>query len=129
MTPTPIVPATKPTTSERDDLEKILFYADNGSDTGMLTDYAAMANAAIAAGFRRDPGWVACSERMPEPDQHVIAGNAEWTPREMTWGSGKYLKNQACKWKMPDGRGAWVIPTHWMPLPPTPARSEAGEGT
>ncbi len=74
---------------------------------------------AESAGFTRSaPGWIACSERMPE------------TP-------GAYLGcRNGCRVvafydSYPNGTRDWsesFTPTHWMPLPPAPANKAREEG-
>ncbi len=92
----------------------------------------------LAAGFRRDPGWIALADNLPSYNQKVWC----YWPGRFRDGSEpgmqgcavrsieleQYSMKPSDRWHAEDdyhdGRFA---PTHWMPLPPPPARSE-GEG-
>ncbi len=76
---------------------------------------------AIAAWNRRSaPGWIACSERMPEDGQQTLI--AYGTGPGSPFVSEDQYQNAKDRWGV-----FGDCPTHWMPLPTPPARSE-GEG-
>ncbi len=140
MTPTPIVPAMKPSASpEREALILALDLLREAEGkirretapsmheawSGSLCDRIPAFIAQVeAAGFRRDPGWIACSERMPDDGAVVLA----YCPRGEP---GSYRMTTTSRWSCPRH---WTNiaadqhqPTHWMPmpLPPAPDDNEA----
>jgi hypothetical protein len=105
---TPIVPAMKPSASpEREALEKVL-RAIHPED-----DYCEIADAILAAGFRRDPGWIAVSERMPGDRELVLVAFHSFNGRRVmsdNWDAKRNTFHNA-------GSDAYA----WMPWPLPPA--------
>ncbi|WP_105668981.1 DUF551 domain-containing protein [Cronobacter dublinensis] len=69
-----------------------------------------------------EPGWIACSERMPSEKTGVLVateldGPGDW---RMKWGTRTPGH--------PDAKNGWLIPgaswapSHWMPLPEAPGK-------
>lgn len=65
----------------------------------------------------RGSGWVACSERMPEPDVEVLVHDGTHVD------VGEYHNGWHAV-RSPDA----IEPTHWMPLPAPPPKADEGEG-
>lgn len=117
---TPIVPAMKPTTSEREELIRLM-YEDLPGQLSEMEHYPVWADAILAAGFRRDPGWIACSERMPPAGACLVY---DAMPRQEHHRVRVARIVDAAGWA--EAQRAFKNDTHWMPLPPAP---EAREGT
>ena len=78
--------------------------------------YRAAPQPAVAA------GWVSVDDRLPEPDEPVLAHNGKWTG-VAAWMSGEYLEPLE-RWQ--DEHREFIemmgpAITHWMPLPPAPS--------
>lgn len=68
-------------------------------------------------------GWVACSERMPTPNQFVLVCNGVWVGMGMH-NNSEHLEDDE-RWQ--DERHEFIDllhhpVTHWMPLPAAPRR-------
>ncbi len=128
MTPTPIVPAMKPSASdERGALINLIFCSPTDCPH---EDAVAIADAILAAGFHRDPGWIACSERMPEDSRRcLVAVNVigDWHSQVIAHWMANPLPGTIAMpvWQVPGGSAVLGLVTHWMPLPPAPDDNEA----
>ncbi|NIH44594.1 DUF551 domain-containing protein [Enterobacter asburiae] len=70
-------------------------------------------------------GWVACSERMPTPNQYVLVCNGVWVGMGMH-NNSEHLEDDE-RWQ--DERHEFIDllhhpVTHWMPLPAAPQQQE-----
>ncbi len=139
---TPIVPAMKPSASpERDVLAIVralkrakasllasLNPETDSYDAGVIADVDAAIG--LAAGFRRAPGWIACSERMPEDSRRcLVAVNVigDWHSQVIAHWMANPLPGTIAMpvWQVPGGSAVLGLVTHWMPLPPAPDDNEA----
>ncbi len=78
---------------------------------------AEQADAILSAGFRRDPGWIACADRYPTRNGHywTYSRKAQENLRYRTdLGFQRYSGDDDCYFVTTE-------PTHWMPLPLPPA--------
>ncbi|MBU9236712.1 DUF551 domain-containing protein [Burkholderia multivorans] len=71
--------------------------------------------------------WISVSERLPEPDEPVLAHNGKWTG-VAAWMSGDYLEPIE-RWQ--DEHREFIellgpAVTHWMPLPTAPTSDKGG---
>lgn len=63
----------------------------------------------------RAPGWIACSERMPEPGRSVLViWYRRIECRAWVWDGDR--------WTYFDGGFTYGAPSHWMPMPEPPDR-------
>jgi hypothetical protein len=88
---------------------------------------------------RNEAQWISVSERLPEipadvPSYstyvRVLAVGASGWVSEMRYAVNSYAKTEkgrAPRWEESDGRLAFNQPTHWMPLPASPAASKEGD--
>jgi hypothetical protein len=89
-----------------------------------------VADMLLAAGFRRSsPGWIACSERMPESEGKYLVYSPRWGEVDTL----AFTEDLGFSWVDGDGTLVPFMPTHWMPLPAPPSDTdkarEEGEGT
>ncbi len=121
---TPNTPAAR-MGEDRDWLVDFLYVTRGGKSWGYDREDAGRdADAILAAGFTRSaPGWIACSERMPEPREDVMV-YVQYPEGGSIPGIGACINGA---WFGTFGRLISGVVTHWMPLPTPPARSE-GEG-
>jgi hypothetical protein len=67
-------------------------------------------------------GWIACAERMPDPEQEVVV----YAPNRLKVFEAFYVRHFAAthRWQYGGGRYcAEDIVTHWQPLPAPPGES------
>jgi hypothetical protein len=75
----------------------------------------------LAARAALSEGWVSVADRLPEPDEPVLAHNGKWTGVG-AWCSGEHLE-EIEHWQ--DEHREFIelngpAVTHWMPLPAAP---------
>lgn len=82
---------------------------------------AAMLDQPVSSGYKLPDGWIACSERMPEPNKYVQVSNGVWV------GIGEYNDSEQFEFdeRWQDEHGEFIDllhhpVTHWMPLPSLP---------
>ncbi|AOK33930.1 DUF551 domain-containing protein [Burkholderia cenocepacia] len=71
--------------------------------------------------------WISVDERLPEPDEPVLAHNGKWMG-VAAWMSGEYLEPIE-RWQ--DEHREFIellgpAVTHWMPLPTAPTSDKGG---
>ncbi len=84
--------------------------------------------AALGPADGESNGWISVDERLPEPDEHVLAHNGKWTG-VAAWMSGEYLEPLE-RWQDEHRESIEMMGpaiTHWMPLPPAPTSAEGVE--
>lgn len=98
------------------------------SELGITGHWAGViADAILAAGFGRGHAWIACSERMPEPDIYVrTSGKCHGTLLTAAW------DKERDGWFSYDGQVCECAAiTHWKPLdaPPQPDTTDKPSGS
>lgn len=107
----------------REEYKRLFMEEDNFNDTfrgGWNACRAAMLHGAAGNSPVIPGGWVACSERMPEPEVDVQVYCSD--KKEQMVGYLERNEREGCfrfaTWR--NGDGIYCQPTHWMPLPAAP---------
>lgn len=87
---------------------------------------AAMLAQPVSQGYTLPDGWIACGERMPEPNKNVLVSNGVWVGIGM-YNDAEHFEDDE-RWQDEHHEFIDLLHhpvTHWMPLPAAP---EGGNG-